>query len=202
MAETTPESGPSRGNESEGDGPLDRAPDRSAQGDKLPLPAAGDAEPISLEDWEKPFHLKYRLAVIGGALLSAGWLWAANAFIETQMGWENVVQLLPHEITGIAVGALTPLAMLWMVVAFFERGRHLNHETEMLRWHLRQLIYPSDRAQSRISEITDSLRRQARDLSHASEDAARRGEAVTSQIRQRTLELSQVSEDADLRSHA
>ena len=179
------------------------APDRRLDGDPTPMPpVSGAREELKLEDWQRPFHLRYRLASIGGVILSVLWLWASYTFIENQMGWENLVQFLPHEILGVAVGILTPLSLLWMVVAFLSTGANWPKETELLRWHMRQLIYPSDRAQTRINEITDNLRRQARDLTNASEDAARRGEAISSQIRRRSLELTQVSEDADLRSHA
>jgi hypothetical protein len=146
----------------------------------------------NFDDWQQPFYLKYRLVSLLGVVLSVAWIAASIAFVDRGLGWDNVNQLMPHEIGGLAAGTITPLALLWMVVAFFERGQQLRRETTMLRWHLRRLIYPSDHAQSRLNQITDSMRRQARDLTKASEDAARRGEAVTGMIKQRTVELSQV----------
>ncbi len=64
-----------------------------------------------------------------------------------------------------------------MVIAFWERGQSLKRDTESLRWHLRRLIYPSDKAETRIHEITESLRRQSRDMTLASEESLRRGES-------------------------
>ena len=154
------------------------------------------------DDWQQPLYLKYRLINLLAAVFSFIWVAATIAFVDRGLGWGNVHQLLPLEIGGLVIGSITPVALLWMVVAFFERGQQLRRDTSMLRWHLRRLIYPSDHAQSRLNEITDSMRRQARDLTEASEDAAKRGEVVTGMIRQRTVELSQVSEDADLRAHA
>jgi len=40
------------------------------------------------------------------------------------------------------------------VIAFFEGGRRLRHETESLRWHLKRLAYPSGGARTRMDEIT------------------------------------------------
>ena len=95
------------------------APDRRLDGDPTPVPSvSGGRGNLKLEDWHQPFHLRFRLVSIGGVVLSVMWLWASNTFIENQLGWDNLVQLLPHELAGIVVGVLTPLALLWMVVAF------------------------------------------------------------------------------------
>jgi hypothetical protein len=113
--------------------------DGRQSGGSLPELPPGD-ERLSLEDWRQPLHLRFRVASIAGGLLSAAWLVGWYQFVETQLGWDNLLALLPHELTGLLVGMVTPLAMLWTVIAFFERGRQLRSETEALRWHLRQLI--------------------------------------------------------------
>jgi len=82
-----------------------------------------------------------------------------------------------YVVASLAAGALTPLALLWMVIAFWERGQSLRRDTEALRWHMRQLIYPSDKAETRAHEISEILRRQTRDLTRASDEAAKRGES-------------------------
>ena len=100
------------------------APDRRLDGDPTPVPPVSGARGnLKLEDWHQPLHLRFRLASIGGVVLSVMWLWASNTFVESQLGWDNLVQLLPHELAGVVVGVLTPLALLGMVVACFERGR-------------------------------------------------------------------------------
>ena len=129
---------------------------------------------IGLEEWTPPFYLRYRLPIIGGVVLSAAWLAASITFIAQHIGWRDLLLLLPHEVGGMAAGMLTPLALLWMVIAFFERGRRLRHDTEALGRNLHRLAYPSAGAQTRVNEITEALRRQARELTPASEEAAAR----------------------------
>jgi len=178
-------------------------------------PGSGDAAPaapdalagladdgLSPDDSPVPFHLRFRLPAIGGVVFSVVWLAFAVYVITEQLPWSDLLSLLPHELGGMAAGVLTPVALVWMVVAFYERGRQLRRETEALRWHLQRLAYPSDRAERRVSEIAEILRKQARDLTRTSEEAAARAQAVTDQVRQRTLELARVSEDADLRAQA
>ena len=151
--------------------------------------APSSEQPQEFDNWAEPFYLRYKLATGFGVMLSAGWLWLSAEYISTYVGWDVLFELLPHEIGGLAAGILTPLALLWMVIALFERGHSLRSETGQLRWQIRQLTYPTDRSESRVKEITDSLRKQAKDLTKASDEAYQRAEAITTQVRERTLEL-------------
>ena len=122
-------------------------PDSGGAGSTGDVPDTGldDADP-----WKAPFYLRFRLYTLGGLILSAAWVWGVHNYVEAVLGWNNVTELLPHEVGGLAAGALTPLALLWMVIAFWERGQSLRRDTEALRWHMRQLIYPSDKAETRV----------------------------------------------------
>ena len=164
-----------------------------------PGPADEEAsDQLEPDAWRPPFYLRFRLLTWAGAVLSTVWLALCAYFIDRQIPWSDISELLPHEIGGMAASVFTPLALLWMVIAFFERGRQLRHESAALRWHFRSMIYPSDRAETRVGEITEALRRQARDLTTASEEALARAETANEMVRRRTLELTQVSGDADL----
>jgi hypothetical protein len=66
------------------------------------------------------------LPTIGGGVLSVAWLAVCITVIEQQLLWSDLLLLLPHELGGMAAGVFTPLALLWMVIAFFERGRRLR----------------------------------------------------------------------------
>ena len=110
-------------------------------------PAAGE-----FQSWKAPFHVRYRLFAIAGVIASAAWIWVVDEYVESVLGWNNLSQLLPHEVGGLAAGVLTPLALLWMVIAFWERGRSLRRDTEVLGWHMRQLIYPTERAETRFAK--------------------------------------------------
>ncbi|MBL4693735.1 MAG: hypothetical protein JKY92_10480, partial [Magnetovibrio sp.] len=158
--------------------------------------------PLEFNEFKQPFYLRHRLLSIAGVALTVGWLSLSSWYIDTYVGWGLLTELLPHEIGGLAAGVFTPLALLWMVVALFERGHNMRGETAHLRWQIQQLTYPSDQAQSRVKDITDVLRRQSQDLSKASDEAITRAEIINDQVRERALELSKVSEDADLRSRA
>ena len=104
--------------------------------------------------WTAPFYLRYRLFSIAGMVLTVGWLAPVIFYIDQYMGWENLPHLQPYELAAMAAGVTTPIALLWMVIALFERGRQTRHESEALRWYLRRLIYPTDKSESRMREIS------------------------------------------------
>nr|MBC8158409.1 hypothetical protein [Alphaproteobacteria bacterium] len=160
------------------------------------------SEELAPDEYAEPFHLRMRLPAIGGVVLSVGWLALSLYAVNEQLPLSELLSLLPHELGGLAAGVLTPIALLWMVIAFYERGHQLQRETESLRWHFRRLAYPSDRAEKRVTEVSEVLRAQARELTRASEEASARAREVTEMVHRRTLELAQVSEDADLRAQA
>ena len=106
--------------------------------------------------------------------------------------------LLPHELGSMAAGVVTPLALLWIVVAYFERSKIYEKEAFALRWHLNQLTFPSDDAHVRTAKITEVLRDQAKVLTQASEEASDRAQAASDLIRAQTASLIAASEKTSL----
>ena len=109
-----------------------------------PEPPEYDTDIDDIIAWKPPFHLRYHLFSMAGLVATGLWVAGSLEFIDRQLGWHNMGELLPHEMGGLAAGTLTPLALLWMVIAFYERGQQLRRETEALRWYLRRMIYPSE----------------------------------------------------------
>ena len=117
--------------------------------------------PLNAPEWRPPFYIRWRLLSLSALALSAAWLGLSAQYILAQIRPEDLTQLLPHELGGMAAGVLTPLALLWMVVAFYDRAKIYQSEARALRWHLQSITYPSREAEARVSEISDTLRAQA-----------------------------------------
>ena len=107
------------------------------------------------------------------ATISAVWSLAFVVYITATIGWRELFTLLPDQFGSFMAMFLMPLAFLWLVVAYLDRGRQLRREGEALRAHLAQLTYPSDHAVARVNTITDSLKLQAQSLAEATEYAAK-----------------------------
>ena len=139
-----------------------------------------------------------RLLSIGAVITSIAWLVASGVFLIEGLKLSDLMALLPHELGGMAAGVVTPLALLWIVVAYFERSKIYEKEAFALRWHLNQLTFPSDDAHVRTTKITDVLRDQAKLLTQASEEASRRAQAASDLIRVQTASLIAASEKTSL----
>ena len=72
----------------------------------LPPPVAAPA--IAVAPWQPPFHLRYRLATMAGAVLSLVWLYVAGVYLFGQDALVDLGALLPHEIGGMAGETFEP----------------------------------------------------------------------------------------------
>ncbi|HJO68192.1 MAG TPA: hypothetical protein QF804_00735, partial [Rhodospirillales bacterium] len=118
-----------------------------------------------------PLYIRYRWLTLGGAFASVLWLGGAIVLIGRSLALADLWNLLPYEWGGLVVATITPLALMWLVIAIFENGRRVRHDSHVIQWFFSKMVYPSDRAASRVSEITEDLRRQAQALRQASEEA-------------------------------
>lgn len=120
----------------------------------------------------------------------AGWGWVA-------LGPQAVLALSPLEASALSAGAFSPLAFLWLIVAYVDRGASIRREGEALRRHLALLTYPADASEQRIATIADALRAQSRDLSGATRDAAAQAEGLRLMLSRETRELARLTETVD-----
>lgn len=84
------------------------------------------------------------------------------------LGWSELFLLLPPEFGGLFAVGLMPLAFLWLLIAFVDRGRQFSQEGRALREHLARLTYPADDAAGNVEAVTASLQRQVDALTEAS----------------------------------
>ena len=122
---------------------------------------------IVAPEFKPPFYARYRVLTILAILATIGWLAASASFVFENLGLADIAQLLPHELGGMAAGIATPIALIWIVVAFFEKTKIYQAESRALRWHLQQLTYPADSAETRVAEISEALRAQTQALRQA-----------------------------------
>ena len=59
-----------------------------------------------------------RLLSLAGAVASAAWLALASWYLAAEMGWAAFAQMLPHEQALIVIGIASPVAALWLAIAF------------------------------------------------------------------------------------
>ena len=162
----------------------------------IPPGSAVQVDHLQTPDWTPPFYVQYRLLTCFALTLTVFWLVAALYILFTSISLNDFSALLLHEVGLLGAGILTPVALLWIVVSYFERGKLYEQETHALRWHLKQLTFPSDAAGSRAAQLTEILRSQANYLTRASEEASERAQDATNLIRTQTAVLITASKKA------
>ncbi|MBM3487768.1 MAG: hypothetical protein FJX67_14240 [Alphaproteobacteria bacterium] len=122
-----------------------------------------------------------RLARTIGIVVTVAWFVVCIFYVQRYVGWSNLLELLPHELGAILLGAFAPIVFLWLALAFFDRDRALaeyqratasapsprndglRDVAEALRRHTDALASNADQSQDRlratIREETDRLER-------------------------------------------
>jgi DNA anti-recombination protein RmuC len=131
--------------------------------------------------------------LIAGAAVSAIWLALCGWYIHTNIGWQELLLLLPHELGAFIVGIFAPLAFVWVAFAYILRGRELHDTTEMLRAELQRLTYPAEDADERVHAVTESLRAQAEELGAVSDRAVNQAQMLRENLQAQSEHLETVS---------
>src|SRR3989338_1965813 len=79
---------------------------------------AAPSLPLEPSVWIAPVPLRHRPPPAPRLGLTLVWLYFSVSVIGGSVGWEELAQLLPHELGGLFAGVATPIALLWMVIAF------------------------------------------------------------------------------------
>ncbi len=111
--------------------------------------------------------------------VSALWFAIVLIYITQFFGWSNLFLMMPDEFGGFLAGVTLPLAIIWVVMAYIDRGSSFKQEAKFLRAYMNQLVYPEDGAPQTAKAMADAIRSQVVELQQASKQA----QEQTSQIR-------------------
>lgn len=190
----------SPGDRPTGDRPTgERAAGEQAAGD---TPTGGGAVQNGPMDDPTPRRAPPSGLIIAGLGVSLVWLvtLVAGAFLAGEAGRaaliDGVIAAAPLGLIGLIAAVVTPLVVLWLVVAVFDRNASIHREAVALREQLALLTYPASAAESRIATVADSLRAQTASLATATREAATQGQELRQVLARETADLARVGEDA------
>ena len=96
--------------------------------------------------------------------VSVFWFLIVGIYITKFYGWANMFLLTPGEFGGFLAGITLPLAVIWMVIAYIDRGSGFKAEAKLLRAYMNQLVYPEEGAASTAKAMADAIREQVAEL--------------------------------------
>lgn len=96
--------------------------------------------------------------------LSCAWLLGAGTYIDGHIGWENLGHQHPSELAALMAGVFAPLALLWLLVAYFRQAsaqRQLAFALKQLHWQARKSAEQTETIVRALSETQDHERHTA-----------------------------------------
>ncbi|MBN2752382.1 MAG: hypothetical protein JXQ84_06705, partial [Rhodospirillaceae bacterium] len=147
-----------------------------------PVPPAPEADKKPTWPWKLGLGFSALwLGVVGYSLYESGF--------PTLSGGSS---LIPWELAAFSAAVALPVALVWLVVAYLDRGQRFECEVAELRGLMRQMAYPSGAYEARIKAISESLRAQAQELNDASHRAVQQTDGVRSALLRHTEDLNAV----------
>ena len=146
------------------------------------LPHFMQDTPKSVEIEEKPSWLNNNLhkLMIG---VSVVWFAIVLIYITQFFGWDNLFLMMPDEFGGFLAGITLPLAIIWVVMAYIDRGTSFKQEAKFLRAYMNQLVYPEDGAPQTAKAMADAIRSQVVELQEVSKLATEHTAKIKDEIR-------------------
>ena len=110
---------------------------------------------------------------------SVMWFGIVAVYISKFYGWDNLFSITPNEFIAFLTTTTLPLAIMWMIMAYIDRGNSFKKETRLLRESLNQVIFPDSNGNEATKMIADAIKAQVSDLKDATRDVCAAGCGVT-----------------------
>lgn len=134
-----------------------------------------------MEETENPSWLAnnlHRLMI----WVSVIWFGIVIIYISQFFGWSNLFLMMPDEFGGFLAGVTLPLAIIWVVMAYIDRGTSFKNEAKFLRAYMNQLVYPEDGGANTAKAMADAIRSQTIELQQVTKQATLQTEKIKEEL--------------------
>ena len=132
-------------------------------------------------------------------MISVSVIWFAIVliYITQFFGWSNLFLMMPDEFGGFLAGITLPLAIIWVVMAYIDRGTSFKQEAKFLRAYMNQLVYPEDGAPQTAKAMADAIRSQVVELQQVSKLAHEQTSEIKDAIKNNVDDFSKLVSKLD-----
>ncbi|MEM7618256.1 MAG: hypothetical protein AAF244_02615 [Pseudomonadota bacterium] len=134
------------------------------------MPVLDNAEDLSNIFEPQPVgrSIGYLVATATGLFLTAAWFTLCGNYIANSMEWSNLFAQQPHILGGFMAGILAPVAMVWMIIAFIQRGSDVRHYSRTLRREMHTTLFANKNNAGMFEKDLNKLMGQASNFSKTS----------------------------------
>ena len=144
---------------------------------------------VELEEKESWLNNNLHKLMIG---VSAIWFAIVLIYITQFFGWDNLFLMMPDEFGGFLAGITLPLAIIWVVMAYIDRGTSFKQEAKFLRAYMNQLVYPEEGAPQTAKAMADAIRSQVVELQEVSKMATIQTAKIKDEIKENINEFTKL----------
>ena len=130
-------------------------------------------------------------------VFSVMWFGVVAVYITQFFGWDNLFSMVPNEFSGFMAGITLPLAIVWVVMAYIDRGNSFRNETQMLRDSLNQVIFPDSNGNAATKMISDAIKSQVADLKETTRDVCAQADVIKRDLSDRIAEMKSLAGELD-----
>ncbi len=102
---------------------------------------------------------------------SIAWFLIVLLYVTKYFGWSNLFLMMPNEFGGFLAGVTLPLAAIWVIMAYIDRGTNFKNEAKFLRAYMNQLVYPEEGSAQTAKAMADAIRSQVVELQEVTKEA-------------------------------
>ncbi len=135
-----------------------------------------------------------RLHIIAG-VISAIWIFYATQYLVTSGWWSNRFAMSPPEFVGFISGMVLPLVLIWLMVAYIDRSRQFQKDSQTLQKYMEQLVSPTEDGAAYTKALTDTLRVYVKEFKEVFQDVSDSSGTIASDLKDRISELKTVQKD-------
>ena len=126
-------------------------------------------------------------------VFSVAWFAIVAVYITKFFGWSNLFSMVPNEFSGFMASITLPLAIIWVIMAYIDRGANFRKETQMLQQSLNQIIFPDSNGSAATKMISEAIKTQVMDLKSATRDACAQADVIKRDLSAKVEDLNNLT---------
>lgn len=125
---------------------------------------------------------------------SVAWFGIVAVYITQFFGWDNLFSMVPNEFSGFMAGITLPLAIIWVIMAYIDRGNSYRREAAMVQNSINHVIFPDAGANNVTKMVADAIQKQVAELKEATRDAYAQSDVIRRDLAERVNDMRALSE--------
>ncbi len=132
-----------------------------------------------------------------GVILSLLWTIAAIYYLVGTDWWQKQFSVSPTEFVGVVAAMFSPIALLWLVIGYFEKNSDLRKQVSMLEKYMNKLVNPDDSDSAYTEALTKTLSEQVINLKQTFADVNQVSQGVSKELKMLIAEFKLLASKVD-----